>query len=86
VSGGRPALREREPPSFGPMQEDLRICFETPEGGQEHRGKGASGDTYIASQHIIVRCNMATFRDGVKNRAGNFADHQRDFIEADAGK
>src|SRR2546430_13758278 len=59
VSGGRPALREREPPSFGPMQEDLRICFETPEGGQEHRGKGASGDTYIASQHIIVRCNMA---------------------------
>jgi|SRR2546430_10789881 hypothetical protein len=86
VSGGRPALREREPPSFGPMQEDLRICFETPEGGQEPRGKGASGDTYIASQHIIVRCNMATFRDGVKNRAGNFADHQRDFIEADAGK
>src|SRR6266540_3806535 len=29
VSGGKWGLREREPPSFGPMQEDPRICFET---------------------------------------------------------
>src|SRR5262245_59038878 len=41
VSAGG-GLREREPLSFGPMQEDLRICFETPEDGQEPRGNHAS--------------------------------------------
>ena len=42
VSGGR-ALRDHEPLSFGPMQEDPRICFETLEDGQEPRGNRASG-------------------------------------------
>src|SRR5262249_15130578 len=78
VSGGGGAL-QRGPPSFGPLPEDLRICFETPEDGQEPRGNRASEAAYIASQHYLVRCNMAGLRDGVKKRAGNFADH-RDFI------
>src|ERR1700756_5593019 len=71
VSGGGRGLREREPPSFGPMQEDLRTCFETPEDGQGPRGNHASGAPHIASQHILVRCNMATPRHEVKNQAGN---------------
>src|SRR6266568_1585431 len=72
VSGGWRGLREREPPSFGPMQEDLRICFETPGGEQEPRGNHASEALHIASQNIVVRCNMARPRYEVKNRAGNF--------------
>src|SRR4029453_17864945 len=77
VSGGGWRLRERELPSFGPMQEDLRICFETPEDGQEPRGNHASEAPHIASQNIVVRCNMARPRDGVKNRAGNFRRWRR---------
>src|SRR2546428_10046535 len=72
VSGGGRGLREREPPSLGPMQEDLRICFETPEDGQEPRGNHASEAPHIASQNIVVRCNMAHPTNGVKNRTGNF--------------
>src|SRR5262249_23338394 len=80
VSGGGRALREREPPSFGPMQEDIRICFETPEDGQEPRGNRASEAAYIASQHyLFLRCKMAGFGDEVKKGEGNFGDH-RDFI------
>ena len=71
---GRQALGET--PSFGPMQEDLRICFEAPEDGQEAGGNRASEDTHIATQHVIVRCSMTALRDRVKDRAGNFADHQ----------
>src|SRR5262249_33843583 len=67
VPGGRWGLRQREPPSFGPMQEDLRICFETPGDWQEPRGKHASGALHIASQNIIVRCNIARPRNEVKN-------------------
>src|SRR5215831_16477731 len=69
VSGGRQALRERDPPSFGPRQEDLRICFETPEYGQEPQGHASEAPCCIAI--IIVRCNMAAARHGVKNLAGN---------------
>jgi hypothetical protein len=72
VSGGWRGLREREPPSFGPMQEDLRICFETPEDGQAPRGNHASKAPHTASQNNFVRRNIAPPRDGVKNRAGNF--------------
>jgi hypothetical protein len=61
------------PPSFGPPQEDLRICVETPEGEQEPHGNRASEHTYIAIANIIVHCSMASLRNGVKNRAGNFA-------------
>ena len=42
MSGGGRGLREREPPSFGPMQADLRICFEMLEDGQEPHGNHAS--------------------------------------------
>src|SRR5262249_11844300 len=52
VSGGGWALRDHEPPSFGPMQEDPRICFERPEDGQEPRGIRASGaHLYCTAQH-----------------------------------
>jgi hypothetical protein len=61
------------PPSFGPPQEDLRICVETPEGEQETHGNRASEHTYIAIANIIVHRSMASLRNGVKNRAGNFA-------------
>src|SRR5207253_3011328 len=43
VSGGGRALRERDPPSFGPTQVDLRICFEILEDGQDPQGNRASG-------------------------------------------
>src|SRR6478752_4706353 len=43
VSGDGRALRE--PPSFGPMQEDLRIYFERLEGVQEPCGNRASNGT-----------------------------------------
>src|SRR5205823_14825824 len=69
VSGRDRGLGEREPPSFGPMQEDPRICFETFEDGQEPRGNHAWETTLVASQNIVVRCNIARPRDGVKNRA-----------------
>src|SRR6266536_1115739 len=72
LSGGGRALREREPPFFGPMQEDLRICFETPEDGQEPRGGRAWGADPYCSAEYLVRCNMASLRDGVKKRTGNF--------------
>src|SRR4029450_1948958 len=72
VSGGWRGLREPEPPSFGPMQEELRICFATAGDGQEPRGNHALKTPHIASQNIVVRCNIACPRDGVKNRAGNF--------------
>src|SRR5215468_11292790 len=72
VSGGRQALRERDPPSFGPRQEDLRICFETPEYGQEPHGHASEAPCCIAN--IIVRCNMAAARHLVKNLAGVSCD------------
>src|SRR6516162_9907807 len=50
VSGG-PALRGRGPPSFGPIQEDLRICFETTEDGKESRVDRASGTDRIAAHN-----------------------------------
>src|SRR6516164_8648389 len=62
VSGGGRAPHQQEPPSFGPRLEDLRICFEI-------RESRASAPLHIASQNIIVHCNMASQRYGVKNRA-----------------
>jgi hypothetical protein len=61
------------PRSFGPPQEDVQICVETPEGEQEPQGNRASEHTYIAIANIIVRRSMASLWNGVKNRAGNFA-------------
>src|SRR6516164_11548376 len=66
VPGGGLALREREPLSFEPMREDLRICFERPEDGQEPRVNRAWDAPHIAAQHIVVHCSMASLRDGVK--------------------
>src|SRR5438034_10955771 len=56
VSGGGRGLREREPPSLGPMQEDLRICFETPEDGQEPRGNQRSVHSNCMGCGIEPRC------------------------------
>src|SRR6516162_7416347 len=64
ASGGGRVLRDRAPPSFGPRQEGLRICFETPEDGQELRENPASAAYPIAAQHVIVRRNM----EPVKNQ------------------
>src|SRR5262249_61339066 len=55
VSGGRQALRERDPPSFGPRQEDLRICFETPEYGQEPHGHASEAPCCIAKYHCALQ-------------------------------
>src|SRR6266550_5282810 len=55
VSGGGRGLREREPPSFGPMQADLRTYFEMPEDGQEPRGNHASE----AFPCCIAKCRCA---------------------------
>src|SRR5262245_40325919 len=71
VWGGARALHASEQPFFVPMQEGLRICVETPEDGQELPGTCASAAPYIASQNIIVRRNMVSLRNGVKNRVGN---------------
>src|SRR5438445_7474087 len=66
VSGGGRGLREREPPSFGPMQEDLRTCFETSEDGQEPRGNHASGAPIL---HRNISLCAATWRPlGMKSR------------------
>jgi hypothetical protein len=55
-------------------------CKKTFEFASKHlkRGKNLAEiahrkHTYIAGHNIIVRRNMASLRDGVKNRAGNFA-------------
>src|SRR6266550_9379008 len=71
VSGGGRGLREREPPSFGPMQADLRICFEMLEDGQEPHGNHASEAPML---HRKISLCVATSRpsDGVKHRAGKF--------------
>src|SRR6516165_10667049 len=66
VSGGGRAPHQQEPPSFGPRLEDLRICFEI-------RESRASAPLHIASQNMIVHCNMATLAYRVKNRTRNFA-------------
>ena len=67
VSGGGRTLREREPPSSEPMQEDLRICFERLEDGQESCGDLAREHTQtIATHHVIVRCTMRNLRERVK--------------------
>src|SRR6266576_3182752 len=55
VSGGGRGLREREPPSFGSMQADLRTYFEMPEDGQEPRGNHASE----AFPCCIAKCRCA---------------------------
>src|SRR6516164_4513832 len=60
------ALRGREPPSFEPMQEDLRICFETPEDGKESRVDRAPGTAPIAAHNNIVRRTIASLGNRVK--------------------
>src|SRR6478735_2670840 len=69
VSGRGRGLGEREPPSFGPMQEGARICFEMVGYGQKTPGTPASEALLIALQHIVVQCNMVPPRDGVKDRS-----------------
>src|SRR5262249_42633788 len=68
VPGGGRAPRERVPPSLGPLQEGLRICFETPEGRQAPGGNRASGAHLYRIANVIVHRNMASLRNGVKNR------------------
>src|SRR5437899_2242684 len=75
VSGRGRGLREREPPSFGPMQEGARICFEMVRYGQKTRGDPASEALLIALQHIVVQCNMVSPGDGVKNRVWGVQAH-----------
>src|SRR5262249_36516786 len=79
VSGGGRALREQEPPSFGPMQEGIRICFETPEDGQDPRGNHASGAPILQCEKKSL-CD-ATWRPlGMESRTrAGFANHRRDF-------
>src|SRR6516164_4952634 len=60
------ALRGREPPSFEPMQEDLRICFETPEDGKESHVDRAPGTAPIAAHNNIVRRTIASLGNRVK--------------------
>src|SRR5262249_11626667 len=67
VSGGGRALREREPPSFGPMEEDIRICFETPEDGQEPRGNRASEGPIL--HRNIVLCVATWPASGMESRS-----------------
>jgi hypothetical protein len=71
AAGGRPA---------GACRFLSGRCKETFEFASKHlkRGKNLAEIahreyTYIAGHNIIVRRNMASLRDGVKNRAGNFA-------------
>src|SRR6516225_1804444 len=63
---GRQAPREREPPSFGPMQEGLRICFETLEDGEEPGGNRASRDPPL--RRNISLCAAAWPSPGMESR------------------
>src|SRR5262249_14987136 len=79
VSGVGRAPRERVPPSFGPLQEGLRIWFETPEEGQEPRGNRASG-----ARPCCLLCTATYEREKRSQEPSReFRDHQRDFIAAD---
>jgi hypothetical protein len=77
VSARGRGLGESEPPSFGPMQEDARICFEMVGYGQKTRGNPASEALLIALQHIVVQCNMVPPGDGVKNATTHFGPNAR---------
>jgi hypothetical protein len=48
------------------MQEDLRICFGTPEDGKESLVDRALGTVPIAAHKYIVRCTIAGLGGGVK--------------------
>ena len=70
--------RDRVPPSFGPLLEGLRICFETPVEGQEPRGSRALGAHHIAKQNYFVQRSIAIVMDVVNSRL--VPRSQRDFI------
>src|SRR5262249_2976430 len=85
VSGCRQAPREREPPSFGPLQEGLRICFETLENREEPGGNRASRDHLL--RRNIPLCVAAWHLQGrsqVRGRVGNPGQNARSGFMAKA--
>src|SRR5262249_8193823 len=68
ASDGWRGLRRLEPPSFGPMQEDLRICFGTCAVGLEPLVNHASEHSMLHRKMQLCVAEHGGSRDEVKNR------------------